>query len=94
MLQKSDFSIGLISEAVDGCEAMQLLAQDNFDIVITDIRMPKMMGIEMIENVYEDGLEPYVIFLTACGPGSLFCRDMTTSNMPRQPFSMAYPIMC
>ena len=33
--------------------------------MITDIRMPRMMGIEMIEKVYELGLEPRVIFLTA-----------------------------
>lgn len=64
MLQKSDFSIGLISEAVDGCEAMQLLAQDNFDIVITDIRMPRMDGLMLCKSIRERGLRPGIIILS------------------------------
>ena len=64
MLQKSDFSIGLISEAVDGCEAMQLLAQDNFDIVITDIRMPRMDGLMLCKSIRERGLRPWIIILS------------------------------
>ena len=64
MLQKSDFSIGLISEAVDGCEAMQLLAQDNFDIVITDIRMPKMDGVQCTKIIKENYPQIKIIILT------------------------------
>ena len=55
----------VMGEAANGEEGVEMIRKCRPDIVITDIRMPKMMGIEMIENVYEDGLEPYVIFLTA-----------------------------
>lgn len=44
ILQKSDFCIGKIAEAVDGCQAMEILLHDTYDIVITDIRMPRMDG--------------------------------------------------
>ena len=34
MLRKSDFSLGLISEAVDGCEALELLEQNDYDMIL------------------------------------------------------------
>jgi len=64
MLRKSDFSIGQISEAVDGCEAMELLERDNFDIVITDIRMPRMDGLMLCKCMREKGIRPAVIIMS------------------------------
>lgn len=64
MLQKSDFCIGQISEAVDGYEALQLLEHDNFDIVITDIRMPRMDGLMLCRSIRERGLRPGIIILS------------------------------
>ena len=55
----------VMGEAGNGEEGVEIIRKCRPDIVVTDIRMPKMMGIEMIERVYEYGLEPYVIFLTA-----------------------------
>lgn len=64
MLRKSDFSIGQISEAVDGCEAMALLERDNFDIVITDIRMPRMDGLMLCKCMREKGIRPSVVIMS------------------------------
>lgn len=64
MLRKSDFRIGQISEAVDGCEALELLERDNFDIVITDIRMPRMDGLMLCRSIREKGLRPGIIILS------------------------------
>ncbi len=64
MLRKSDFSIGQISEAVDGCEAMELLEKDNFDIVITDIRMPRMDGLMLCKCMRERGIRPAVVIMS------------------------------
>ena len=55
----------VMGEAEKGEEGVGIIRKCRPDIVITDIRMPRMMGIEMIEKVYELGLEPRVIFLTA-----------------------------
>ena len=55
----------VMGEAENGEEGVEIIRKCRPDIVITDIRMPRMMGIEMIEKVYELGLEPRVIFLTA-----------------------------
>lgn len=64
MLRKSDFSLGLISEAVDGCEALELLEQNNYDIVITDIRMPRMDGLMLCRSIRERGLKPDIVILS------------------------------
>ena len=37
--------------AINGQEGLDKLAKGKYDIVITDIRMPVMNGIEMIENI-------------------------------------------
>lgn len=64
MLQKSDFCIGQISEAVDGFEALELLGHDNYDIVITDIRMPRMDGLMLCKSIRERGMRPGIIILS------------------------------
>lgn len=55
----------VMGEAANGEEGIAMIRKCKPDIVITDIRMPKMMGLEMIEKIQELGLEPHVIFLTA-----------------------------
>lgn len=55
----------VMGEAANGEEGIQIIKKCRPDIVITDIRMPKMTGLEMIQAIQEDELHPYVIFLTA-----------------------------
>ena len=40
-----------ITEAVNGVEALQKLQQQDFDMVLTDIMMPEMDGIELIRKI-------------------------------------------
>jgi diguanylate cyclase (GGDEF)-like protein len=51
--------------AVDGIDALEKLADDNFDIVITDINMPRMDGIELIKRIKTDFDDVDVIAITA-----------------------------
>lgn len=53
-----------VSEAGDGEAAMDLLSQNYFDLVILDIRMPGMDGIEVLKNIQEKKLAKKVIMLT------------------------------
>ncbi|NOU66410.1 response regulator [Paenibacillus sp. LMG 31461] len=50
--------------AGDGEEALQLLQRTTIDIVITDIRMPVMDGITLINRIQEMVLKPAVIILS------------------------------
>lgn len=50
--------------ARDGHEAINLLTNQHFDIVISDIRMPEMDGLELAEWVYKNCASTKVIILT------------------------------
>ncbi|BBN83890.1 two-component system response regulator [Pseudoalteromonas sp. A25] len=43
-----------ITEATDGAQALRLLKAHNFDLLITDLNMPRMSGKELIGNVRQD----------------------------------------
>ena len=40
-----------IEEASDGLEALSLLKKGNFDLILSDISMPRMNGIELLKAV-------------------------------------------
>ncbi|MFZ7111137.1 MAG: sigma-54-dependent transcriptional regulator [Desulfatiglandales bacterium] len=52
-----------VSQAGDGLEALEMLNQDNYDMVITDIKMPRMTGLELLEHVKP--MQIPVVFITA-----------------------------
>ena len=52
MILKMEFwSKAIIYEARDGLEASWKIQNDEIDILITDIRMPKKSGIELVESI-------------------------------------------
>ncbi len=59
-LAMAGIPIGNLVEAENGLEglkkmrALNLMQRDPFDVVIADINMPEMNGIEMIENMNDD----------------------------------------
>ena len=53
--------------AVDGIDALEKLADEHFDIVVTDIGMPRMDGIELFKNVRELYPQTAVIFMSGLG---------------------------
>lgn len=55
----------LMGDAENGAKGLELIKKVEPDIVITDISMPELNGLEMMEAVYNAGLSPKVIFLTA-----------------------------
>ncbi|MBP7764250.1 MAG: sigma-54 dependent transcriptional regulator [Deltaproteobacteria bacterium] len=69
LLQKSLFNI--LSEKYDatvvgsGEEALQYLARNNTDLVLLDIKLPGMDGVEVLKKIREQGLEVSVIMMTA-----------------------------
>ena len=57
----------VVTEAVDGVEVFQKLKHDTFDLILLDIHMPNMDGIQVLEELkkLEDFNTP-VAMLTAC----------------------------
>jgi CheY-like chemotaxis protein len=65
-----------VAEAPDGKEALTMIvsardAGDPFDLVVTDIRMPEMSGIEMIDALRERGDRTAVCAITCFGDRAL-----------------------
>src|SRR4051812_23747547 len=61
-----------VATAGNGVEAMQKLRGDSFDLVVTDVRMPEMGGIELIRKIKQDGVDGVdpdlpVVVLTSVG---------------------------
>ena len=51
--------------AHDGTEALEALSDGHFDMVVMDIAMPKLDGLETVAQMRERGLSMPVLFLTA-----------------------------
>ena len=55
----------VVGEASNGEAGLELIARERPDIVVTDIRMPRMDGLEMLRRLREEGCTASVILLTA-----------------------------
>ncbi|MEC4684216.1 MAG: sigma-54 dependent transcriptional regulator [Nitrospirota bacterium] len=56
-----------VSGAKNGLEARQAIEKEHFDIVITDIKMPGLDGLSLLEGIKEKGMETDVIVITGFG---------------------------
>jgi DNA-binding NtrC family response regulator len=56
-----------IQSAKDGAEAFEIFQDDDFDCVITDLRMPQLSGLELLEKIKAENSEIPVIVITAFG---------------------------
>jgi putative two-component system response regulator len=54
-----------ISAAVNGREALNLIKEKDFDLILTDIEMPEMNGYEFIEKVRELGIDTPAFAISA-----------------------------
>jgi|SRR5581483_5960808 two-component system alkaline phosphatase synthesis response regulator PhoP len=53
-----------VSAAASGEEALDMLAEQNFDVVLTDIRMPGLTGVELLARIKEKAPDAIVILMT------------------------------
>ena len=66
----------VVVEASGAGEAIDLLAREDFDVVVTDQRMPDGSGMDVLRAVQEDDPTTSVIFLTAVGTLELAVESM------------------
>ena len=63
LLRQDGFAVDV---AEDGAEALEAIARAAPDVVLTDLRMPKVNGIELLERARELSPDLIVVVMTAC----------------------------
>lgn len=55
----------VVEEAYNGIEALAKLEQEPFDLILSDVRMPGMDGLELVRRAKETRKDVVVIMMTA-----------------------------
>ena len=71
--EEEGFEIDSVSNGVD---ALRKLSKDHFDIVITDIRMPGLTGLDILPRIRRLKPEIPIIVMTAYGSDDLRRRSL------------------
>jgi DNA-binding NtrC family response regulator len=79
-----------VEAAVDGADALTKFNKGKFDVVITDMRMPKVGGIEVLRGIKKISPETHVIVITAYGTVNTAVQAMKegASDFIMKPFSL------
>jgi two-component system response regulator PilR (NtrC family) len=64
VLKKEGYTV---QEAENGLVAYNRLIEESFDLVITDLEMPEMKGIELLEEIKKLNIQTSVVIITAFG---------------------------
>lgn len=56
-----------VTTASTGMEAVEILAQTHFDLIVTDLQMPEMDGLQLVNHVIENHPQIPVVLMTAQG---------------------------
>ena len=85
----------VVGEAENGLDALELVHEKNPELIICDIRMPKMNGLEMLKKLREEKNPVQVIFLTAFIPEAVQAPTMGNLNgrAPSPTMAAAIPEM-
>jgi len=59
----------VVSEATDGLDGIEKITKNDFDLVLCDIKMPKMDGVEVLERIKK--IKPEIPFVMISGHGDL-----------------------
>ena len=65
-----------ITTAVNGEDGLEKFKKDNFDLILTDINMPKMNGIEMITKIRELNRDIPILILSAYNESGYFIETI------------------
>ncbi len=61
LLEKNGFEVFI---AKTGGDALVMCEEEDFDLIIADVRIPGLNGVEIVQSIYENLGKPPVIFIT------------------------------
>ena len=56
-----------VDEAADGAEGLQMIQKEKYDIILCDIKMPKMDGIEVLDKIMQLAIDTPVVMISGHG---------------------------
>ncbi|KAA1153753.1 response regulator [Pseudoalteromonas sp. FUC4] len=90
MLRKLEYSN--IVEATNGLQALAFLRNQHFDLVITDLHMPKMNGVDLLANIRKDkALADIPVLMVTCEDGTDKVKQVIAAKVSGfiiKPFNM------
>jgi len=63
-LLENEANIEVVGEAIDGADALEVVASSKPDLLIADIRMPNLTGIELVEKLRSENNNVKIIMLS------------------------------
>ena len=75
-----------VDEAGDGLQALEILAQRQFDLVLSDIIMPRMDGLKLLKRLQHLAPEVPVVIMTSYLSGSASSVPAGAAEFIRKPF--------
>lgn len=79
----------LVNTAQTGTAGAALAADDDYDVVITDIRLPGMSGIELARNIQQGKRPPEIIVITAYPEWFKEAQFTGVKRVLRKPLNLA-----
>jgi len=91
VLRQTDLPLGDIQEAGDGTEAVDILKTRGFGLVLSDINMPQMDGLQLLARVKEmEHMKnvPVIMITTEGGQGKVMeAVQLGATGYVRKPFT-------
>lgn len=80
-----------VTDAPDGAQALERLACEAFDLVITDFMMPGMLGDELVRRIHQGWPELPVVVISSYTDSDLFraVRALPVARILNKPFADA-----
>src|SRR5208337_245016 len=77
LIRKIDPSYVIVGEAEDGLAGIRIIAKLRPDLVITDVRMPDLDGLQMLYRLEDQSIKVKAIVLSAYSEFSYACRAIS-----------------
>ncbi len=91
VLRQTDLPLGDIKEAGDGTEAVEILKERSFGLILSDINMPQMDGLQLLAKIRDmphlKGV-PVIMITTEGGQGKVMeAVQLGAAGYVRKPFT-------
>lgn len=75
VIKLTELPVDEVVEAADGAAALRLLESRDFDLLLTDVNMPGMTGVELLREIARQNRWPEMVRVIISTDGSTSRRD-------------------